>query len=239
MKTHRDIRKWAAGFSAVVALSLFCASQAQAQVVAGQLGILDTSGTNPATGVQWAIGDTYQLIFVTTSLTDATSTNIADYNTFVQADAASQTGSFANMGTVSWLALGSTTTTDAIDNAVITAPVMGAFDSAAVAVDAADFWNFQWPDPNPIYTLAGEDKNVWTGTGAGGTADGGDELGATNETTRRHWTGWTDWGPANANQGSADSLPMVAISEQLTVVPEASAAFVVGLAGLALLRRRR
>ena len=234
MKKPTSRHKCAAG----CALALFSAPLAHA-AGDGELGILDTFGTNPATGVEWAVGDTYHLIFVTTGTTDATSNAITDYNAFVQGDADSQTGAFANMGNVNWFALGSTETTDAIDNAVITAPVVGAFDSGAVAVDASDFWDFSFPDPNPINQLDGTDKNVWTGTAAGGTADSGDELGATNGETRRHWTGWTDWGPANANQANSDLREMVAISQELTVVPESSAALLIGVAGLALLRRRR
>ncbi|MCF7954381.1 MAG: hypothetical protein K9M75_01130 [Phycisphaerae bacterium] len=71
---------------AIVALAAVSANAG----VAGQLGILDVTGTNPATGQAWAIGDTYRLIFVTSSGTQATSTDIATYNSFVQglADAA-------------------------------------------------------------------------------------------------------------------------------------------------------
>jgi len=139
------------------------------------------------------------------------------------------------MGTVNWFALGSTTTTDAVINVNITGPVINTFNSAGIAVDAADMWDFKFTENRT--DLEGNLRNIFTGSTGGGLADAGDELGAANNTTRRHWTGWADWVAANANQTSSDPLYMIGISEQLTVVPEASAALLVGLAGLTLLRR--
>jgi hypothetical protein len=202
-----------------------------------QLGILDTSGTNPATGSEWQVGDNYHLLYITTDTFAATSTAIADYNAFVQGDANSQTGPFGEMGTVSWTALGSTLTVNAIDNTPITGPVMNAADSMSIATDAADMWDFLFD--NPRTNLAGEQKNIWTGSTGGGVADTADELGATDGTTRRHWSGWTNWIGADAEQNNVDSLEMIGISEQLTVVPEPATAALFGLGSLALLRRRR
>lgn len=168
---------------------LLAAASAQAAGTA-QLGILDTSTINPTTGVEWQVGDKYHLLFVTTTTTAATSTDIAVYNAFVQADANAQTGDFARMGEVSWFALGSTTTTNAINNVIITAPVMNAWNSAAIATNAADMWDFRYTQSRT--DTAGNLRNVWTGSAGGGVADGGDQLGATDGTTRRHWSGWTD-----------------------------------------------
>ena len=223
------------------ALSLIAAAPAHAALVS-QLGILDLTangGINPATGEAWKAGDKYHLIYVTTATTAATSTDIADYNAFVTADAASQTGAFANMGDVTWTALGSTLSVNAIDNSPITGPVMAVFNSAAVATGSADLWNFTWSDTNHIGRIDGTNSNVWTGSHTGGVADANDELGATNGSTRRHWTGWTSWGPADANQANVDLLPMVGISEELMVIPEPSTAILLGFGSLALLRRRR
>jgi hypothetical protein len=210
------------------------------------LGFLDTSGTNPATGMQWSAGDTYHLVYVTGNdvndpvtgnLTDATSTSISDYNTFVQNDASGRTApSGDNMGSVDWSALGSTTSTDAVDNVNVTAPVINAANSGTFAEDADDLWDFSW-DNNPLSDLNGGNANIWTGTAPGGTADAGDELGA--DDVRRHWSGWTDWGAANANSANTESFPMAAVSEQLTVVPEPASLALFGLGGLMLLPRRR
>ncbi|HSP43785.1 MAG TPA: hypothetical protein VLO11_13000, partial [Luteolibacter sp.] len=62
--------------------------------LAGELGDFDVvnanGGINPATGVAWAAGDTYRLVFVTSADTACDSTDIGTYNAFVQglADAA-------------------------------------------------------------------------------------------------------------------------------------------------------
>jgi hypothetical protein len=94
-------------FMAMVAMT---AVSANAEVV-GELGILDVSGTNPATSAAWAVGDQYRLIFITSTTTDATSADIATYNAFVQGVAAA-----AGLGDATWNMVGSTVTVDARDN---------------------------------------------------------------------------------------------------------------------------
>jgi len=59
-------------------------------------------------------GDTYRLAFVTSTARDATSTNIADYNTHVTL-AANAIPALASLGTT-WTAIGSTATVAARDN---------------------------------------------------------------------------------------------------------------------------
>jgi hypothetical protein len=87
--------------------------------LAGQLGVLDVvnanGGINPATGLAWAAGDTYRLIFLTSQTTNATSTDIATYNTFVQGVAAASL-TYPDLGNGSWKILASTETVDARDN---------------------------------------------------------------------------------------------------------------------------
>jgi hypothetical protein len=90
---------------------------AHAQLVS-QLGILDldaNGGINPTTGVAWQVGDTYRLAFVTEGTTLATSTDIATYNAFVQ-NAADNSSTFGNLGSVTWKAIGSTATVNAMAN---------------------------------------------------------------------------------------------------------------------------
>jgi hypothetical protein len=236
MKRKAPLRKWAALLGTTGALALFGTQQASATGF-GQLGILDTSGINPATGVEWAIGDAYHLIYITDVITDPSSTEITDYNTWVQDDANTK-----GYGAVTWNVLGSTATVDAIDNAPIAGSVVNVFDSASVATDSADFWDLNWGSSNNITDNAGGNKNVWTGTLAGGTAQAGNELGATDESVRLGWSGWNNWDGtwrADDYTVAGNDYNYAAISEQLTVVPEASATLLIGLAGLALLRRRR
>jgi hypothetical protein len=59
-------------------------------------------------------GEQYRLAFVTSTVRDATSPNIADYNAFVTA-AANSVPELAALGTT-WKAIGSTSTVDARDN---------------------------------------------------------------------------------------------------------------------------
>ena len=155
---------------AAVAMAVFAGP---AQALEAQLGRLDLTkdygagaGNNPATGNPWAIGDPYHLSYATSTTHDATSTDIAVYNAFVQTDAVAE-----GIGGVMWYVLGSTATVNAIDNAIITGPVFGIYDSKYVALDAADFWNFDFrPDGSLIMALDGSNKDIITGTHGGGTA---------------------------------------------------------------------
>jgi hypothetical protein len=59
-------------------------------------------------------GDKYRVLFVTSTVRDATSTNISDYNIFVSE--AANLGSVTGTLGLTWSALASTATVDAIDN---------------------------------------------------------------------------------------------------------------------------
>lgn len=85
-------------------------------------------------------GDTYQLVFVTSATRSALSSNIADYNTFVQnsADAAG-IGIGGRLGDVTWSAIASTLSVHAVDNAVVTGPIYNLHDDR-IAHDSNDLW---------------------------------------------------------------------------------------------------
>lgn len=72
---------------------------------ASPIALHTPTGLNP--------GDKFRFIFVTTGTRNATSTDIADYNTFVNTDAG---GATYNGSAVTWKAIGSTTTVNARDN---------------------------------------------------------------------------------------------------------------------------
>ena len=64
-------------------------------------------------------GDTFRIAFVTDASTQATSTNIGDYNAFVNADATAEAGGGSvtyNGNPISFSAIGSTAAKNAIDN---------------------------------------------------------------------------------------------------------------------------
>jgi len=114
--------------------------------MAGQLGVLDTAanaGLNPRTGSSWAVGDTYRLVFVSSTRRDATSGVIADYNAHVQDAAVNST--ITSLGSVNWYAMASTLSVDAVDNTGTTgSEANGAFfkmdGSTVVADNIAEFW---------------------------------------------------------------------------------------------------
>ncbi|MDH3514446.1 MAG: VPLPA-CTERM sorting domain-containing protein [Gammaproteobacteria bacterium] len=190
-------------------------------------------------------GDTYQLVFLTSGTTVATSTDIADYNNFVQTQAAlnpSLTGT--DMG-VTYAAIGSTSTVNATANAVVTAPVY-LLDGTLVATGFSDFWDGAINVPINLdqfgNTLA--PINMWTGTYNNGntavTYDGGPlgtnapGYGASYSTTQ-----WAYLGGAPAGAGR----PMYALSSEFTVsavpVPAAMWLFGSGLLGLVGVARRK
>lgn len=232
--------KRSASIALAVTFLLAAGAAAQAAPLVGELGLLDLTkdygagaGNNPATGAPWAYGDAYHLTYITSTARDATSTDIADYNAFVQTDATNE-----GMGSVAWYAMGSTATVDAKDNAVITGPVFNVYLSEYTAEDAADFWDLAWPGSSPTQ-LNGDNKNVHTGTGGGGTAHAGLELGASGGSVRIAWTGWTDWVSAWRGEPTSDNRELVGISEELNLLPEPATLALLGLGGLATLIRRR
>lgn len=175
-----------------LALAALTAIPVQAQL-RGQLGVLDLTandGINPATGVAWAEGDSYRLIFLSSTTTDAMSPDIATYNAFVQETAEASTA-FPELGNATWTMMGSTLTVDARDNTGTNptveagVPVFLMDGVSLLALDNTELWSV--PSAVPVtYTENGEETldpgtRVFTGSfndgtsvgpGAGGGSDG-------------------------------------------------------------------
>ena len=167
-----------------IALLVLTTTSANAALT-GELGILDeawfaANPTNPGTSAPWQDGDTYHLAFVTSTTTNATSTDIGYYDAFVQA-AADAAGIGATTG-VTWYAIASTATVDAKDNAVVSAPVYNMSTNMLpelVAINASDMWNGDITSPIlytenreiPDYSVYPPARFVWTGSGPSGVAD--------------------------------------------------------------------
>jgi hypothetical protein len=103
--------------STLVALSLLALPPAaQAATIALTDPLVTTLGLSQ--------GDTFRMVFVTSAATNATSTDIDTYNTFVTniaKDLAGNTGSIvAQYEDWSWSVIGSTATVNAIDNTLTT-----------------------------------------------------------------------------------------------------------------------
>jgi hypothetical protein len=119
-------------------------------------------------------GDKYRVAFVTSTRTDASSSDIAAYNAFVTARANSQADLVSLCTT--WTAIGSTGSVDARDN-TNTNPAGGTgvpiyrIDGIQIANNNTDLWDggLAWPlNVTEIYTID-PFIYVWTGTQFDGT----------------------------------------------------------------------
>jgi len=110
-------------------------------------------------------GDHFRFAFLTDGTTTATSSNIADYDNFVNA----QAGGATYAGTlVSWLAIGSTATVNAIDHVGITTDPVFLADGTKVttSTDATGLWSGTLLHPIDEDTLGSTHlpSAVYTGT---------------------------------------------------------------------------
>jgi len=218
----------------IVVFGLFQSSPATAAPVITPIGL------NP--------GDTYRLVFVTstTTTTTAASSDINFYNNFVN------TLGFAATGISGWTAIGSTASVDARDN-TNTNPTQGLGTaiylldgSTKVAENNVDLWNgniaaainLDETGSGPISTT------VHAGTFIDGMATAGFSLGdATSSigSTSSSQTG-SGWIFSFASSSNVE-LGLYGISGILTVaeVPEPAslALFALGFAGIVCVRRRK
>jgi len=197
-------------------------------------------------------GDQYRLVFVTSTTTTATSTDINTYNTFVN-NLAITAGLNTIAGTVegstTWTAIGSTSSVDAIDNTSTTGAGTGIgiylLNDTTIATSYTDLWdgsiaNLLNVDELGDGTSYGNNV-VWTGSTSAGVAEGSVTLGNSGASS-------VNMGKTNLSNGSwidrnipfdgADSYHLYAMSGVLTVVPEPSSTSLLGLGGLALALRR-
>lgn len=178
-------------------------------------------------------GDTYRLVFVTSTARDATSSDISVYNSFVSGVAASSPD-LSGLG-ATWTDIGSTASVNAIDNIGSSVSGVGIYrlDGSRVAGGTADFFT---QDLIPIFFSETGDpigpNGIFTGTKwwhGNGTGDPGHELGTWMPMATGGWT-WA-------------YLPghFYAISSEITVssVPEPGGLGLTVLGGAFLLLARR
>ena len=202
------------------------------------MGLSGTANAVLITPPGLAPGETYQLVFVTSGTTTATSSDISYYNNFAQTAA-----SAAGMGSVVWHAIGSTLSIDANSNAVVSAKVYN-MGSELVATGFSDFWDGNHTvgvgidfDENGMP----RNFNVWTGSNTDGTDAGSFALG--NE--RSVWAESTLSSGAWINRGTqytTVSYSLYALSEPLSAPipePETYAMMLAGLSLVGFAARRR
>ena len=131
-----------------------------------------------------AAGGKFRLLFITLRRGDLLSSNIADYNSDVQARAANGHAVIRPYG-AGFRAIGSTASVDARDNTCSTGtgvPIHW-LSGSKVADDYGDFYDGTWDDEtnrrHENGTLTIFPIDVWTGSNNDGTGADGDELGQT------------------------------------------------------------
>ena len=199
------------GLAAVISVFVF---------VTDALAVPTTVPTGLAPGTQ------YRLAFVTSTVRNATSANISDYNAFVSA-AANAVSELAALGT-GWTAIASTTTVDARDNTSTSQAPAGPNGVAIYLmndVKLADHYDDLWD--GTIDSVLGIDENgnavggdtrVWTGTTFFGTATATSALGVpTTEVTHGRTTFSSAAWVTGQTLAKSNQLHLYGISDILTV----------------------
>lgn len=215
-----------------VVFALCCASSVPA---GADLIIATPSGLNP--------GDQFRIVFLTVGTTQATSSDIGYYNTFVSNDAVTQAGGTGNNvvyggTTLTWTAIASTNSVSAISNiGSFGVPVYLASGTRITPSDTGSgLWSGSLLAPINEFLTAPFffNTSVWTGTLPNGTGAGsftlgsGSEFGSTPGLSNKSNSEWVETGATPSNFSSN----MYGISHVLTAVPEPSAC-AMGLAGIA------
>ena len=187
--------------------------------------LLMPAGLNP--------GDTYHFAFATSTTRNAASTDIADYNAFVQA-AADAAGVGSSEG-VDWFVIGSTATVHARDNAVVGASsaVFLLNGTTKIADGFADMWdgtldapinldenaNGILPDAPPLFTLQPFTGSFASGHGVALRELGSlSSLGGADSVVVGHTQFATaTWLGVGVTAGIFDNKSFYALSEELTV----------------------
>ena len=168
------------------------------------------------------IGNAFRFVFVTDGTTTASSSNIEDYDNFVNTQA---NGATYNGVPVTWLAIGSTPAVNAIDHIGQTPIPVYLVDGTEVTTTTTNtgLWSGRLLHPinEDINGTNIVDKQTWTGTNASGISVpvltdplGRDEEPATGNSSSPGFE-WTSGG----NDESFHSHPMYAISNPLLVEP--------------------
>ena len=168
-----------------------------------------------------AVGTKFRLLFVTSTRRDATATDIATYNTFVQTRAKAGHSAISDSCGNRFTAVASTATVDArtnisLPNAASGGPVYW-LGGPKIADHGQDFWDGSWDNEaaadwrsasGSVITLStGADREIWTGTSGGGVKGATGHLGTTTDSNLRALVGQ----PGAAGAGPVDGARFSAI----------------------------
>ncbi len=137
-------------------------------------------------------GQPYRILFVTDKGRDATSTNIADYDSFVTTDAnavpelVALNTTFQAVASTTSVDARTHTNTDPTPSGSTGVPIYSV-DGTRIADDYDELWSVRPSIQVPVgFTASGAAANqaIWTGTYPTGIADSGLELGALGQTGR-------------------------------------------------------
>ncbi len=202
-------------------------------------GILNPLGLNP--------GDQYRIAFVTSGTRNALSSNIADYNVFVQGQA--NAGSETSKLSTNWTAIASTATVSALTNTSTAGadpiPIYLVNGTDRIANSYADLWDGTLANSLSLNEGgASQSSIVWTGTQSDGSIDTFGHLGPLVTTAIRGASTATDstW-IADTVSSISNAHHLYGISDVQTIapaaVPEPSSLLMMGVGGVGLLMQRR
>jgi hypothetical protein len=224
--------------AAIAGLAITTASaQDELKSQHGILLLTANGGINPATGFEWEYGDEYRLVFATSMGINATSSNIADYNAFVQNAANASTFRGGALGNITWKALVSTPTVAAnvntetfgvggesfwlVNGITVVADNYGDLYGSGTHSNAI---NMSEKGGSPLNN--GSYSSLWTGSDGSGNPVLGNELGASGGTSRgglwgftsgAHWINRFNLSQTTGGNSGDGKFAIYAISEVLTI----------------------
>ena len=206
-------------------------------------------------GPAFAADGLYRLAFCTMPVYQAVETDIATYNGWMQDEADDAgIGMGGIYGDLEWKVIGSTVDIDARDNTETNplnalhadVPIYLTDGTTLLATGNADLWDGALLAPLNLGPTAEATPHQWAFTGtyldgtkhtAGLYPNAGNPLGTTGEVSQGNGGVTTDWVWRTWTSDPGETmLPLYAISD---VIPEPATMCLLGLGGLAMLRRRR